>query len=253
MHRDSLSPPPIDPASTVLLIVGRNNWKRGSSTLNRVVEELGRAGMAVLRYESRTSRTRRWLEARAEQVLMALPAGLVAGRLLTRLVKAALLLSRPDRWDYVLTRRQERHHTAAPALRRFIGSLAGRRVVLLTHSAGGIAGALVESAPPVLCHVCFGYPFQHPGRPPEPRRTEPLERVGKPFLIVQGERDEYGSADEARRRYRLSPATTVQAVADDHHYDTLAAAELEDLLRTIKAFIGLPAAGGVRNEGQGRA
>ncbi|MBZ8139434.1 hypothetical protein CLD22_05890 [Rubrivivax gelatinosus] len=253
MHRDSPpQPPAIDPARTVLLIVGRNNWKRGSSTLTRVVGELGRAGMPVLRYESRTGRTQRWLEDRAEQVMAALPAGLAAGRLLPRLVKAALLLSRPDRWDYVITRRQERHHTAAPALRRFIGGLAGRRVVLLTQSAGGIAGALVESAPPVLCHVCFGYPFQHPQRPPEAHRTAPLARIGKPFLIVQGDRDEYGTADEARR-YRLSSAITVVSVADDHQYDGLGAAEQEDLLRTIRAFIGLPEAARVRSRGDGRA
>lgn len=243
MRPDVPSAPAVDPAATLLLVVGRNNWKRGSRGLSRVVDELGRAGMPVLRYESRTGDTRRWLDERVEPWLAALPAGWAALPAVRWLLKLGLLAGRPSRWDYLFARRHEVHHTGVAALRRFIARQHGRRVVLLTHSAGGIAGAMAEDAPPLLCHVCFGYPFQHPERPPEPRRTEVLARVARPLLIVQGERDEYGSAAEARRRWPLSPAITLLAVDDDHQYDALGEVEIQALLHTIKAFIGLAPAG----------
>lgn len=236
-------------AGTVLLVIGRNDWRRSSLVFERVVDELARTGMPVLRYESRTKVTRRLLEQGSERIVAALPAFLarrLPGRLLTRLARNVVLLLHPGRWDYVVGRRRELHHASPSALRRFIGRVGARRVVLLTHSAGGIAGAMAESAPAVLCHVCFGYPFQHPERPPEARRTLPLERLAKPMLIVQGERDDYGTAAEARQRWPLSPAITLHAVVDDHHYDALGEAEVQALLHTITAFIDQAPAPGAR-------
>jgi uncharacterized protein len=45
--------------------------------------------------------------------------------------------------------------------------------------------------------VALGYPLHPPGRP-EQRRAEHLARIRQPLLIVQGERDAFGTPDELR-------------------------------------------------------
>jgi uncharacterized protein len=52
--------------------------------------------------------------------------------------------------------------------------------------------------------VCLGYPFHPPGKP-EALRTAHLEHLRCPALIVQGERDPFGSRSEIET-YTLSPA-----------------------------------------------
>jgi len=69
--------------------------------------------------------------------------------------------------------------------------------------------------------VGFGYPFKHPDHDEEPSRTLHLSRVSKPFLIVQGEFDSYGSPKRALD-YGLSPTTRVLSVESNHDYNVSA-------------------------------
>lgn len=71
----------------------------------------------------------------------------------------------------------------------FIGgkSMGGR---MATHlGAQGLDG--------LLGIVAFGYPLHPPGRPDKPR-TEHLPSIRVPVLIVQGERDDFGTPDELK-------------------------------------------------------
>ncbi|MGE4129972.1 MAG: alpha/beta family hydrolase, partial [Hyphomicrobiaceae bacterium] len=84
-----------------------------------------------------------------------------------------------------------------PRLPLLIGgkSMGGRVATMVLaelSAAGTVAGA-----------VALGYPFHPPGRPEKPR-TEHLEALSAPLLIVQGERDPFGTRDEVMS-YPLSP------------------------------------------------
>jgi predicted alpha/beta-hydrolase family hydrolase len=72
------------------------------------------------------------------------------------------------------------------------------------HAAGRIAGL-----------VCLGYPF-HPPNKPDRLRTAHLERLACPALIVQGERDPFGSRAEVEAM-RLSPAIRFHWAGDGDH------------------------------------
>ena len=63
-------------------------------------------------------------------------------------------------------------------------------------------------------HV-FGLSFHPPGKP-DKLRIEHLQRLSKPCLIVQGERDTFGNASEVAA-YGLAPAVTVEYLTDGDH------------------------------------
>jgi predicted alpha/beta-hydrolase family hydrolase len=97
----------------------------------------------------------------------------------------------------------------APGRPLLIGgkSLGGRVASLIAdrlHEAGAVSGL-----------VCLGYPF-HPPAKPESLRTAHLERLGCPTLIVQGERDPFGSRAEVEG-YPLSAAICIHWAADGDH------------------------------------
>jgi uncharacterized protein len=63
--------------------------------------------------------------------------------------------------------------------------------------------------------VCLGYPF-HPPNMPEKLRTAHLETLRCPALIVQGERDPFGSRDEVAA-LTLPPTIDIAWSADGDH------------------------------------
>jgi predicted alpha/beta-hydrolase family hydrolase len=63
--------------------------------------------------------------------------------------------------------------------------------------------------------VCLGYPFHPPGKP-DALRTAHLETMQRPTLIVQGERDPFGSRAEIEA-LRLSPTIRVCWISDGDH------------------------------------
>lgn len=86
-------------------------------------------------------------------------------------------------------------------------SLGGRVASLIAdklHADGRIAGL-----------VCLGYPFHPPGKP-ENLRTAHLETLQCPMLIVQGERDPFGSRSEVES-YKLPPAIRLVWASDGDH------------------------------------
>jgi predicted alpha/beta-hydrolase family hydrolase len=90
-------------------------------------------------------------------------------------------------------------------------SMGGRVASLLAeecHAAGRVAGL-----------VCLGYPFHPPGKP-DRLRTAHLKDLTCPTLIVQGERDPFGSRAEVEALIEagaLSPAIRFHWAGDGDH------------------------------------
>jgi uncharacterized protein len=63
--------------------------------------------------------------------------------------------------------------------------------------------------------VCLGYPF-HPVDKPERLRVEHLRKIKTPTMIVQGERDPFGSQKQVAG-YRLSSGIRVAWIEDGDH------------------------------------
>lgn len=82
-------------------------------------------------------------------------------------------------------------------------------------SLGGRMASLVADEAGVRALICLGYPFHPPGKP-EKLRTEHLENLATPTLVVQGERDPFGTREEVGR-YRLSPAIRIAWCPDGDH------------------------------------
>jgi predicted alpha/beta-hydrolase family hydrolase len=88
----------------------------------------------------------------------------------------------------------------------FIGgkSMGGRMATMVLDESESIIGA-----------IAFGYPFHPPGKP-EKLRTAHLETLKKPLLILQGERDTFGTKDEVSA-YALSSTIVVSYLTDGDH------------------------------------
>jgi hypothetical protein len=95
----------------------------------------------------------------------------------------------------------------------------GRPLLIGGKSMGGrVASLLADEAyreGRIVGLACLGYPFHPPNRP-EQLRTAHLESLQCPTLIVQGERDPFGSRAEVEQ-YALAPAITLQWIGDGDH------------------------------------
>jgi predicted alpha/beta-hydrolase family hydrolase len=89
----------------------------------------------------------------------------------------------------------------------FIGgkSMGGRMSTML----------LDNTKAPVHGAVVFGYPFHPPGKP-DKLRTEHLLEINKKLLIIQGERDTFGTQNEVNS-YHLSANISVVFLSDGDH------------------------------------
>ncbi len=93
------------------------------------------------------------------------------------------------------------------------------RVAIGGKSMGGRVASLVadqlHGAGAVQGLVCLGYPFHPPGTP-DKLRTAHLASLKCPALIVQGERDPFGTRDEVEG-YVLSKSIAVTWMTDGDH------------------------------------
>src|SRR4051794_31593915 len=91
----------------------------------------------------------------------------------------------------------------------------GNDVFIGGKSMGGRIASMVADELSVRGLVCLGYPFHPPGAP-EKLRTKHLEGLKTRTLIVQGERDPFGTRDDVAQ-YKLSKAIRIAWVADGDH------------------------------------
>jgi len=90
--------------------------------------------------------------------------------------------------------------------------------------------------------VCLGYPFHPPGQP-EKLRVSHLEGLKTPALIVQGERDAFGTREEVAG-YRLSKKIRIHFLPDgDHSFKPRAASSrtekqnLDEAIAEVAEFL----------------
>lgn len=230
-------------ADTLLIVMGRNNYRQPSSMIERIIGAIHDRGIPVCWLETRTTRTFKLLDHRFETLAGPRVRALrrrwpVIGRVVERLIKSMILLTRPDRWDYAVRPRKRANLIAARDLRDFLDRLPARRIWCLAHSAGGIVTSLASADPRITRLVCFGYPFRHPLQDEDPARTDHLARLDTPFLIIQGDQDPYGTAMDARR-YGLSETIRILPVPDGHNYADLPGQDEAAVLSAILAFLDL--------------
>ena len=99
--------------------------------------------------------------------------------------------------------------------RKVIAQLGAQRLVIGGKSMGGRIASMVADEAGVAGLVCLGYPF-HPVGKSEQLRVTHLETLTTPALILQGERDPFGSKGEVAA-YKRSSAIKVHWLADGDH------------------------------------
>jgi len=113
----------------------------------------------------------------------------------------------------------------------------GPRLFIGGKSMGGRMATLVADELKVRGAVVFGYPFHPPGQPNK-LRTAHLEKLTTPMLVLQGERDVFGTRDDVAG-YQLSPQIRIEWIPDgDHSLKPRAKSgmtERENLLHAIDA------------------
>ena len=115
----------------------------------------------------------------------------------------------PDRMPKLLSSFEEELTAISREKMILIGgkSMGGRVASLLAASHGCELG--IEAV------ICFGFPF-HPPKKLEKFRGEHLETINIPTLILQGERDPFGTEDEITN-YLLSKHVRVNLIKDGDH------------------------------------
>ncbi len=92
-------------------------------------------------------------------------------------------------------------------------------VLIGGKSMGGRVAAMYCGAPSLPSRViglfCLGYPF-HPPAKPDVWRMEPLEKAKRPTLILQGERDQFGSRSEIEA-IKLPQLSRINWLEDGNH------------------------------------
>ena len=96
-----------------------------------------------------------------------------------------------------------------------IDALGPDGLVIGGKSMGGRMASLVADECEVAGLVCLGYPF-HPPAKPEKTRTEHLAGLVTPTLVVQGDRDRFGTPEEVAG-YELSGSIHVHWIPDGDH------------------------------------
>jgi predicted alpha/beta-hydrolase family hydrolase len=123
----------------------------------------------------------------------------------------------PDRPEVL-----EACYRAVVAAARTHPPLAGNKMFIGGKSMGGriasqLAAAGDATAAALSGLVLFGYPLHPPGKPQQLRIAH-LPDIRVPVLIVQGERDPFGSPDELRPHFaKISAPVAVKAIERGDH------------------------------------
>lgn len=96
-----------------------------------------------------------------------------------------------------------------------VDELRPERLVIGGKSMGGRIASLVADEARVAGLVCLGYPF-HPTGKPQQLRVAHLASLTTPTLIVQGERDPFGTRSEVDE-YELSSSIHLHWLPDGDH------------------------------------
>jgi predicted alpha/beta-hydrolase family hydrolase len=96
-----------------------------------------------------------------------------------------------------------------------IENLGRARLFIGGKSMGGRIASLVADQSTISGLICLGYPF-HPVGKPDQLRVQHLRSLQTPALILQGERDPFGSRDEVAQ-YQMSSKISLHWLVDGDH------------------------------------
>jgi uncharacterized protein len=99
--------------------------------------------------------------------------------------------------------------------RSIFQSVPSGRVAIGGKSMGGRMASLIADEVGAAAVVCLGYPFHPPGKP-DRLRTEHLGAMTTPTLVLQGERDPFGTRSEVAG-YALADSIRVHWLQDGNH------------------------------------
>lgn len=125
-------------------------------------------------------------------------------------------------FPYMMRRRadgRKRPPDRPPVLRQTIAEIASGigagRLVLGGKSMGGRIASEMADELGVRGLICLGYPFHAPGKPQNPR-IDHLRALRTPALILQGERDPFGTKEDIAA-YPLAPGIRLHFLKDGEH------------------------------------
>ena len=125
-------------------------------------------------------------------------------------------------FPYMARRREDgrkRPPDREPVLRESFDNVAEtlgvERLVIGGKSMGGRIASMMADELGVRGLICLGYPFHAPGRP-EKVRADHLKDIATPALIVQGERDPFGTKEQIAG-YRLGKNVKLHYLGDGEH------------------------------------
>ncbi len=101
------------------------------------------------------------------------------------------------------------------AYQQVIEEHSGAKVVIGGKSMGGRMASHLAHLPQVVGVACLGFPFHPPGKP-ENFKGEHLAKIEKPCLILQGERDTFGTQQECLQ-YPFSDQVRLTFLTDGDH------------------------------------
>lgn len=96
-----------------------------------------------------------------------------------------------------------------------IESLGPERLIISGKSLGGRIASLIADDSQIAGVACLGYPFHAVGKPDQLRIAH-LKTIQVPMLILQGERDPFGNADEVPH-YDLPARIQIHWLKDGDH------------------------------------
>ncbi|NVC62843.1 alpha/beta fold hydrolase [Vibrio sp. 05-20-BW147] len=101
------------------------------------------------------------------------------------------------------------------AFSEVIASVTDDPVIIGGKSMGGRMASLLSEHPLVKGIACLGFPFHPPGKP-EKFKGEHLQTLSKPTLILQGERDTFGTQTECQQ-FEFSSKVRLAFLPDGDH------------------------------------
>lgn len=227
---------------TCILIVGRSNFHKGSATLEAIISTLKYSGLHTHSYENRFTMLQKSIQAKRKAIQEHPFPACTQGRyrtqnIIKKIMFCMFFIKKPSRWIYFIKSKPESTLKQSQKLKKLIQKQKYKNIIILAHSAGGIISSLIYDHPAIKKIICFGYPFKHPRNSEEPYRTQHLQHVNKPMLIIQGRDDSYGG-EAVRARYPLSSSIQFKFIEGNHDYDNLTLEDYADVLREIQRFIG---------------
>lgn len=110
------------------------------------------------------------------------------------------------------------------SFKRQINKTLNKSIFIGGKSMGGRVASMIADEVNANGVICMGYPFHPPGKQ-EKTRTEHLQTLKTPALILQGTRDPFGKPHEVEH-YHLSKAIKVHWLEDGNHsFETLKRSE----------------------------